>query len=91
MDEQAAGFACLRVVPNLFYPNPYAELTEWYVEPDCRRRGIGQALVAYAEKLAEEQGSKSMKILTWYDNHEASRLYRSMGYEDDDISLWKRL
>ena len=91
VDGQVAGFACLRIVPNLFYPEPYAELTELYVEPDHRRRGVGRALVAFAEELAKEKGAKSMKILTGDDNEAALGLYRGMVYENDDISLWKRL
>jgi GNAT superfamily N-acetyltransferase len=92
VDGQRAGFACLRVVPNLFYPVMYAELTELYVEPAFRRRGVGRALVAYAEALAREQGAHGMKILTGDDNEEGHGLYRAMGYQDDEETVFvKRL
>ena len=92
VNEQVVGFACLRVVPNLFYPDPYAELTELYLEPKFRRRGLGRMLVAYAENLAREQGARSMKILTGDDNEEGHALYRAMGYHDDEETVFvKRL
>lgn len=89
---QAVGFACLRVLPNLFYAEMYAKLTELYIEPDARRRGLGRALVAYAEEIARERGAKGLKILTGDDNNEGQGLYRRMGYVDEEeIVLWKRL
>lgn len=92
VDGQVAGFACLRVVPNLFYPATYAELTELYVEPPFRRRGVGRALVAHAEELARAQGAQGMKILTGDDNEEGHGLYRAMGYHDDEETVFvKRL
>src|SRR5215216_173028 len=56
-DGELAGFACLRVVPCLLYPAPYAELTELYIEPAYRRRGVGRALIAAVERLARERGA----------------------------------
>lgn len=42
-------------MPNLFYAEMYAELTELYIERDVRRRGLGRTLVMYAEELARER------------------------------------
>lgn len=82
----------MRVLPNLFYAEMYAELTELYIEPDARRRGRGRALVTYAENLARERGAKGLKILTGDDNAEGQGLYRKMGYEDEEeMVFWKRL
>jgi len=52
LDGQVGGFACVRVVPCVLYAEPYAELTELYVDPAFRRRGLGRALIAHAEQLA---------------------------------------
>src|SRR5512132_2489518 len=56
LDGQVVGFACVRVVPCVLYAEPYAELTELYVEPAFRRRGIARALIARAEQLARARG-----------------------------------
>ena len=91
IDGEAVGFAALRLVPCVFYANPHAELTELYVEPTYRRRGVARALLEYAETLAHAQGAESLFILTSFDNYEAQRLYRLLGYEDYDLALIKSL
>jgi GNAT superfamily N-acetyltransferase len=85
------GFAALRVVPCVFFAEPYAELTELYVEESGRRQGVGRALIAHVEKLAREAGARQMLILTDFYNHPAQSLYRSMGYAHYDIALTKDL
>jgi GNAT superfamily N-acetyltransferase len=66
-------------------------LTELYVEESHRRRGVGRALVAHAERLAREAGARQMLILTDFYNHAAQSLYRLMGYAHYDIALTKDL
>jgi len=50
--ERAVGFANLRLLAPVFYPESYAELTELYVEEGARRQGVGRTLVRFAEQLA---------------------------------------
>jgi ribosomal protein S18 acetylase RimI-like enzyme len=85
------GFAALRVVPCVFYSEAHAELTELYVEDAYRHQGVGQALVAYAERLAIEKGAQTMVILTDFENRAAQSLYRKMGYNNEDLVLSKDL
>jgi len=91
VEGQAAGIANLRVVPTVFYPEPYAELTELYVEEPYRRQGVGQALIGYAEDLARQGGAVELVILTDAENHPAQQLYRGLGYVDHDQALSKAL
>ena len=51
---RAVGIANLRLLAPVFYPEPYAELTELYVEEAVRRQGVGRALVRFAEQLARQ-------------------------------------
>jgi ribosomal protein S18 acetylase RimI-like enzyme len=81
VDGQVAGFACLRVVPCLLYAEPYAELTELYVDPGHRRRGVGRALIGAAEQLARARGAAEVIIMTGVGNAAAQTLYRAAGYE----------
>jgi len=83
------GFASLRLVPCVFYAEPRAELTELFVEVAHRRRGIGHALVAYAERLAVEGGAKELFVLTGFENQAAQALYRARGYRDYDLAMCK--
>jgi GNAT superfamily N-acetyltransferase len=73
------------------YTEPYAELTELFVEEGFRRQGVGKCLVAHAEKLAREAGASKMLILTDFYNHAAISLYRAIGYAHYDIALTKDL
>lgn len=91
IDDRIVGFATLRVVPTIFFAEPYAELTELYVAEGYRRRGAGRALVAHVEKLAREAGARQMLILTDFYNNAGQSLYRSMGYVHYDIALCKDL
>jgi len=91
VDREPAGFACVRIVPCLLYAAPYAELTELYVEPSYRRRGVGRALIAYAEQLAHQRGAADVMIMTGVNNTQAQALYRAMGYDSYAVALHRKL
>jgi ribosomal protein S18 acetylase RimI-like enzyme len=91
LDGRIGGFACLRVVPCVLYAEPYAELTELYVDPSFRRRGLGRALIARAEELARERGAADLIILTGVGNAAAQALYRSAGYDTYAAALNRKL
>jgi GNAT superfamily N-acetyltransferase len=91
LDGQIGGFACVRVVPCVLYAEPYAELTELYVEPALRRRGLGRALIAYAEQLARTHGATDLLILTGIDNAPAQALYRAAGYATYAVALNRKV
>jgi len=89
VDGRVVGFASLRVVPCVFYATPHAELTELFVEPGYRRRGIGRALVAHAERLAQERGAEELGVLTGFTNLEGQAFYRAVGYTDRELAMSK--
>jgi ribosomal protein S18 acetylase RimI-like enzyme len=91
LDGLVAGFACLRVVPCVLYAEPYAELTELYVEPAFRRRGLGRALIAYAEQLAHARGATDLLIMTGVGNAAAQALYRTAGYDTYAVALNRKV
>ena len=89
--ERAVGIANLRLLAPVFYPEPYAELTELYVEEAFRRLGVGRALVQFAEQMARQRGAVEMFILTGSGNLPARAFYRAIGYLADDIAFSKSL
>lgn len=92
LEETIVGFACLRVTRSICYECALAELTELYVEESFRGRGIGRALMAQAEHVAQEQGAESLMLLTGGKNLTAQDFYRSSGYQVlQDLVLSKRL
>ena len=91
INGRVIGIANLRLLTAVFYSDPYAELTELFVEERARRLGAGAALVTFAEDLARRGGAVEMLILTDFYNQNAQQLYRKLGYEHYDIALSKKL
>jgi ribosomal protein S18 acetylase RimI-like enzyme len=91
LGDQIVGFACVRVVPCLLYAEPYAELTELFVDPAYRHRGIGRALIARAEQLVRQRGAADMIIMTGVSNAAAQALYRAAGYETYAVALSRKV
>ncbi len=89
--EQAAGFACLRLVPAFSSGQPYAEISELYVEDRTRRKAIGRKFLAHLEQIAAQQGAGQLHTQTGLANMEAKIFFRGMGYRDYALSLRKRL
>lgn len=91
MDDEAVGFALVRVVPSVLYSTPHAELTELYVMDEYRQRGIASDLIAFAEQIAVQKGARSILVQTGDDNLSALALYKKYGYEEYDLVLKKRI
>jgi GNAT superfamily N-acetyltransferase len=91
VDGRVIGLANLRLAPSVFYKEPYAELSELFVEEAYRRQGVGQSLVQYAERLAANAGAEEMIILTDFYNHSAQMLYFHLGYQVHDLCVSKPL
>jgi ribosomal protein S18 acetylase RimI-like enzyme len=91
VNGQVVGMAGLRLAPGLFYPEPQAEITELFVLPNFRRKGVGRALLEKAEALARQAGASELIIRVDAENDSARHLYRSLGYEEGDLSLIKGL
>ncbi len=87
---QLAGFACLRLVPHLQGDEPYAELTDIYVDAPYRRRGVARALIAQVEAAARTAGASEVVIITGFDNAGAQAAYRASGYADWALAMRKR-
>ena len=56
----------------------------WYVDPDCRRKGVGAALMAAAEEWARSRGCKEMGSDTEVINLQSAEAHRRLGYIECD-------
>ncbi len=90
MDGQAVGFACLRLVPHIQGDEPYAELTDIYVDAPFRRHGVARALIAQLEATARAAGASEVVIITGFDNEDAQAAYRAVGYDNWALAMRKR-
>jgi ribosomal protein S18 acetylase RimI-like enzyme len=90
MDGQPVGFACLRLIPHLQGDEPYAELTDIYVDAPFRQRGVASALIAQVEAAARAAGAGGVVIITGFDNEGAQAAYRASGYAIWALAMEKR-
>jgi len=91
LDGQPVGFACLRLVAHLQGDEPYAELTDIYVDAPYRRRGVARALIARVEAAARAAGASEVVIITGFDNGVAQTAYRASGYANWALAMQKRI
>jgi GNAT superfamily N-acetyltransferase len=89
VDDDAAGFAALRLIPYVGQDAPYAELTQLFVREDFQRRGVGAALVGAAEARAIEAGVTCVHIITGAQNSDAQAFYRAQGYSSESVEFEK--
>ena len=90
LDAQVVGFACLRLIPHLQGDEPYAELTDIYVDAPFRRQGVARALIAHVEAAARAADAGGLVIITGFDNAGAQATYRASGYADWALAMEKR-
>lgn len=67
------------------------DLSDLWVEPAFRGRGIARALIAEAEARLREAGIRRAEISTLPSNCDARALYRHLGYADCLVTLGRSL
>ncbi len=87
IDGLVVGFACLRLFATVLYPTPYAEVSELYVEPEVRLRGVGHALLDHLTTLAKAAGAAELFVMTDAENLPAREIYARRGFEEYGLQL----
>jgi GNAT superfamily N-acetyltransferase len=90
-DGTVVGMACLRLLPCLCDPIPYAELTELFVDSAYRRAGIGRDLVQRIEAEAHAAGAATLVLMTAWRNSDAHAFYHALGYRLYTIMMQRSL
>ncbi|MCB9727889.1 MAG: GNAT family N-acetyltransferase [Deltaproteobacteria bacterium] len=75
------GYCVLTWGYDLEWSGRDAFLTELYLLPEARRRGLGRDVMALIEALAIERGARALHLVVRPDNEGAVRLYRSAGFQ----------
>lgn len=60
------------------------------VDPQARRRGLGQTLMGAAEDWLQAQGAPKIQLMVRADNAEALAFYRAFGLEDQPVTVLGR-
>ena len=81
----------VRHAPPIHAETCRAEITDVYVAPTSRRRGVGRALVQAATRWASERGAGRVEVHVSPRNPEAQAFWRAQGYGAHMDVLHRRL
>ncbi|HML69307.1 MAG TPA: N-acetyltransferase [Clostridia bacterium] len=92
-DGLLVGFVCVQLKKSFCYDGYMPEITEVYVDPAYRRRGIASRMILFAEDCcADNYPLHKMELLTGVKNLAAQNTYRKLGYcADGEIHLSKKI
>jgi ribosomal protein S18 acetylase RimI-like enzyme len=81
------GLLVLRIVPALSDPEDWCEITEMYVRPPFRRKGLGTALVQAALEYGRGRACKEAHLLVDPLNQGALAFYQAIGFRHDSCEM----
>ena len=86
-EGEAAGLLVLRTAPTLSGADDWAEITEMYVRPQFRRKGIGRALMEAALDYGRLRGCREFHLLVDPSNVTAQAFYAVFGFQVDSWEM----
>ncbi|HWG96294.1 MAG TPA: GNAT family N-acetyltransferase [Nitrospira sp.] len=84
----AVGFVQLYPTFSSILAAPMYVLSDLFVIPEARRRGMGTQLLASAAEAARTAGAVRLELATAITNISAQRLYEALGWRKDDFYLY---
>ena len=87
------GFVCVQLKKSFCYDAYMPEITEVYVNPAYRKKGIAGKMIAFAEDYCSKSYPlHKYELLTGKKNITAQSVYDRLGYIDDNkLHLSKRV
>ncbi len=67
------------------------EISDVWVEPHARRKGIASALVNFCEHECLMRGASEVRLTVYSQNEAAMGLYESLGYCSNSFTLSRRI
>ena len=89
--EQCTGFLHLQVQRDFFSGTRACHVSDLAVAPEYEGRGIGRALLAYAETWAKRSRCKLLTLAVFPGNTRAHALYEFNGFTADLLRMAKPL
>ena len=86
-EGEAAGLLVLRTAPTLSGADDWVEITEMYVRPQFRRKGIGRALMEAALDYGRQRGCREFHLLVDPSNVTAQAFYTEIGFQVDSWEM----
>lgn len=77
---------------DLEFGGRHAWLTDLWLEPAWRGRGLGRQVFAFVDELLRAEGASFVELVVERDNLEAQAFYKKLGFEAADrVPLARRL
>ncbi len=86
---EVLGFIAVHAMPRFEHGDRIARILALVVDPGVRERGVGHALMAEAERFAQDAGAAFIEVTAGHHRPEAHRLYEAVGY-DGTVSAYLR-
>lgn len=79
------GFVCVQLKRSFCYDEYTPEITEVYVNPAYRKKGIASNMITFAEKYCSQNYPLcKYELLTGKKNTTVQAVYNKLGYTDDN-------
>jgi ribosomal protein S18 acetylase RimI-like enzyme len=90
-DGKVCGMIGTLTYPSYEHNDPSGRIVALVIKSTMRRRGIGSALIATAEKDFAERGIRRVALNTQLAREDAHKFYESLGYERNGWRFVKQL
>lgn len=91
-NSKSVGYTILIASFDLEFGGRVAFVTDLYLEPGCRRRGIGTEIMGQLEQFCRINGIKTIELQAERKNRAALSFYRRLGFRRHDrVALSKPL
>jgi GNAT superfamily N-acetyltransferase len=90
-DGRSLGLIHLTTADDYYSAGQMAHIADVIVARDASGRGVGTALMAYAEQWAKARGFAMLSLNVFTANRRARNLYGRLGFEEEWIRCVKRL
>ncbi len=91
-NSKPVGYTILIDSFDLEFGGRVAFVTDLYLEPGSRRRGIGTEIMTQLEHFCRDSGIKTIELQAERRNRAALAFYRRLGFSRHDrVALSKRL
>ena len=94
MEEKVVGFVMYKKGKADYFDTnivDFGEVLELFVDPDFRKKGIGEKLVNEVEKFFKEEGLAYLKLEASSRNDNAIKFYQEHGFEDHVTVMYKKI
>ena len=90
LDGEVIGFIAVHILPRFEHDDHVVRILAMVVDPGARDRGIGNRLMAEAERIASEVGAAFIEVTAGHHRPEARALFESRGYDSTLTTYLRR-